>query len=99
MKKFLVLGLALVLTISMGFMGFILFTNDGAADVDIDDLAAMIEWDLERNDDYNYEVEVDFVKYRDGETRVYYDAYIDDGYSHYGSVNVTWLIDEYCRLY
>ena len=99
MKKFMVWGIALALVISIGIIGFVWFTNNGAAEKNRVELASMIEWELERHDDYDYEVEIYFVKYRDGETRVYYDAYIYGGYSHYGSMNVGYLTDQYVNHY
>lgn len=99
MKKFLVWGIALALVISMGIIGFIWFANNGAAEENRVELATMIEWELERHDKYDYEVEVDFVKCRNDGTFVYYDAYIDGEYSHFGSLDVTYLDEQYTKYH
>ena len=99
MKKFMVWGIALALVISMGIVGFIWFTNNGAAEENRVELATMIEWELERHDDYDYEVEIDFVKYLSGRTRVNYWASIDDGFPCYGSMDVTYLENQYNRYH
>ena len=99
MKKFLVWGIALALVFSMGITGFIWFVNNGAAEENRVELATMIEWDLERDHGYDYDVEIESVEYRDGRAWANYVAYNDGEIEWFGGMDVKHIENQYTRFH